>query len=111
MQLYQQQSGGVHTDLQNFRRRAAESLDGLKRQHLDLVKDLERATVQLERLERDTEQLEMRTQPRACASPADKVLDQEVWLRGEEEEGWEEGWEEVYSSVSGEQTEEACVCV
>lgn len=118
MQLYQQQSGGFHTDLQNFRKRAAESVDGLKNRHLDLVKDLERAVVRLERLERDMEVLELRTSPRACANAADKVLEQEVWIREEEEEeeGWEEGWEEVYSTVSGEQevhrrAKEMCVCV
>lgn len=118
MQLYQQQSGGLHTDLQNLRKRAAERVDGLRNQHLDLVKDLERAVVRLERLERDMEQLEMQTSPRACVHAVDKVLEQEVWIREEEEkeEGWEEGWEEVYSTVSGEQeenrrTKEMCVCV
>lgn len=116
MLLYQQQSGGFHTDLQNFRKRAAERVDGLKNQHLNLVKDLERAAVRLERLERDMEKLEMRTSPRACANAADRVLEQEVWIREEEEEeGWEEGWEEVYSTISGEQEvhrcKEMCVCV
>eukprot|EP00066_Takifugu_rubripes_P028053 XP_011617319.1 PREDICTED: olfactomedin-like protein 3 isoform X1 [Takifugu rubripes] len=102
MQLYQHQSHGVHTELQNFRKRAAETVDGLKNQHLDLFKDLERAAVRLEQLEQDMDAVEIRTSPRACGNAADRVLEQEVWRREEEEEEgeWEEEWEEGYTTVS-----------
>lgn len=104
MQFWHDQTHRYHTELQDFKKLTEEAVDGLKNDHGALFKDLEGASVRVDRVEREMDFVETQTSPRACANKADKVVEQEAWgleeSRGEEEE--EEDWEELYSRVSGE---------
>lgn len=104
MQLWHDQSHRYHTEMQDFKKLTAEAMDGLKREHNMLFKDMEGAAVRVDRAEREMDYVEIQTSPRACANNADKVVEQGAWgleeSRGDEEE--EEDWEELYSRVSGE---------
>lgn len=104
MQFWHEQSHRYHTELQDFKKLTAETVDGLRNEHGTLLKDLEGASVRVDRVEREMDYVETQTSPRACANKADKVVEQGAWgleeSRGEEEE--EEDWEELYSRVSGE---------
>ncbi|XP_076596290.1 olfactomedin-like protein 3B [Chaetodon auriga] len=102
MQFWHEQSHRYHTELQDIKKLTAETIDGLRNEHSTLFKDLEGASVRVDRVEREMDYVETRTSPRACANKADKVVEQGAWgleeSRGEEEE--EEDWEELYSRVS-----------
>ncbi|TKS76775.1 Olfactomedin-like protein 3B [Collichthys lucidus] len=101
MQFWHEQSIRFHTEMRDFKKLTAEAMDGLKNEHSLLQKDIERTVVQVDQVEREMDYVETRTSPRACASKADKVVEQGAWgleeNRGEEEE---EDWEELYSRVS-----------
>ncbi|XP_035014119.2 olfactomedin-like protein 3B [Hippoglossus stenolepis] len=102
MQFWHDQSLRYHTELQDFRKLTAETVDGLSNEHGSLFKDLEGAAVQVDRVEREMDYVGAQTSPRACAKQAEKVVEQGVWgleeSRGEEEE--EDDWEELHSRVS-----------
>ncbi|XP_053173258.1 LOW QUALITY PROTEIN: olfactomedin-like protein 3B [Scomber japonicus] len=102
MQLWHDQTHRYHTELLDFKKLTAESMDGLKQEHSMLLKDLEGAAVRVERVEREMDYVESQTSPRACVNKADKVVEQGAWAleesRGEEEE--EDDWEELQSTVS-----------
>lgn len=104
MQLWHEQSRRYHTEMQDFKKLTAETMDGLRQEHGMLFKDLEGAAVRVDRMEREMDYVETQTSPRACVNKADKVVEQGAWAleesRGEEEE--EEDWEELHSRVSGE---------
>ncbi|KAM4610173.1 olfactomedin-like protein 3B [Polymixia lowei] len=105
MELWHEQSHRYHTELQDFKKLTAETVDALVKEHGVLLRDLDGASVRVDRAEREMDYLETRTSPRACVDKADKVLVQgarRVEDRtgvGEEEEE-EEEWEEVHSRVS-----------
>ncbi|CAK6973292.1 LOW QUALITY PROTEIN: olfactomedin-like protein 3B [Scomber scombrus] len=102
MQLWHDQTHRYHTELLDFKKLTAESMDGLKQEHGMLLKDLEGAAVRVGRVEREMDFVESQTSPRACVNKADKVVEQGAWAleesRGEEEE--EDDWEELHSQVS-----------
>ncbi|XP_060931565.1 olfactomedin-like protein 3B [Limanda limanda] len=106
MQFWHDQSHRYHTELQDFKKLTSEAVDGLSSEHGSLFKDLEGAGVRVERVEREMDYVEAQTSPRACARPAEKVVEQGVWgleeSRGEEEEEEEEeeDWVELHSRVS-----------
>lgn len=79
------------------------AVDGLRSDHGVLLKDVEGVANRVERVDREMDRVESWSAPRACASKADKVLEQGAWgleeVRGGEEE---EEWEELQSKVSGE---------
>lgn len=104
MQFWHDQTHRYHTELLDFKKLAAETIDGLQNEHSALTKDLGGAATRVDRVEREMEYVETQTSPRACANKADKVLEQGSWgleeSRAEEEE--EEEWVELYSRVSGE---------
>ena len=104
MQLWHDQTHRYHTELLDFKKLTAESMDGLKQEHSMLLKDLEGAALRVGRVEREMDYVESQTSPRACVNKADKVVEQGAWAleesRGEEEE--EDDWEELQSTVSGE---------
>lgn len=104
MQLWHEQSHRYHTELLDFKKLTAETMDGLRQEHSMLFKDLEGAGVRVDRMEREMDYVESQTSPRACVNKADKVVEQGAWAleesRGEEEE--EDDWEELHSRVSGE---------
>ncbi|KAM6982472.1 olfactomedin-like protein 3B [Tautogolabrus adspersus] len=103
MQFWHDQSHRYHTELQDFKKLTAEAMDALSKEHSLLFKDLEGASVRVDRVEREMDYVETQTSPRACAKKADKVVEQGAWgleeSRGEEEEE-EEEWEEVQSRLS-----------
>lgn len=78
-------------------------MDGLRDDHGVLLKDVAGVTTRVERVDREMDRVESWSAPRACASKADKVLEQGAWgleeVRGGEEE---EEWEELQWKVSGE---------
>ncbi|XP_042264489.1 olfactomedin-like protein 3B [Thunnus albacares] len=102
MQLWHEQSHRYHTELLDFKKLTAETMDGLRQEHSMLFKDLEGAGVRVDRMEREMDYVESQTSPRACVNKADKVVEQGAWAleesRGEEEE--EDDWEELHSRVS-----------
>lgn len=79
------------------------AVDGLRNDHGVLLKDVEGVAARVEQVDRNMDQVESWSAPRACASKADKVLEQGAWgleeVRGGEKE---EEWEELQSQVSGE---------
>lgn len=79
------------------------AVDGLRNDHGALLKDVDVVAARLDQVDRNMDQVESWSAPRACASRADKVLEQGAWgleeVRGGEEE---EEWEELQSQVSGE---------
>ncbi|KAK2851834.1 hypothetical protein Q5P01_008110 [Channa striata] len=101
MQFWHEQSHRYHSELRDFRKVTAEATAALKNEHSTLLKDLEGATVRVDRMEREMDYVETQTSPRACAKKADKVVEQGAWgleeSRGEPEE---EDWEELHSRVS-----------
>ncbi|GAA6216675.1 olfactomedin-like protein 3B [Lates japonicus] len=102
MQFWHEQSHRYHTELLDFKKLTAETMDGLRKEHSMLFKDLEGATVRVDRVEREMDYVETQTSPRACTNQADKVVERGVWgleeSRGEEEE--DEDWEELQPRVS-----------
>lgn len=108
MEMWHVQSHRYHTELQDFRRRTAETMDGLSKDHNVLLRDLEGAAARVEHVERDMDHVETQTSPRACVNKADKVVEQGAWSVDEsrEEEDEDEDWEKVHS-VSGEKQEDA----
>lgn len=104
MQLWHDESHRYHTEMLDFKKLTAEAMEGLESDHSSLFKDLEGATVRVNRVEREMDYVEAQTSPRACANGADKVVEQDAWgleeSRGEDEEDQE--WEELHSRVSGE---------
>ncbi|XP_034027446.1 olfactomedin-like protein 3B [Thalassophryne amazonica] len=104
MEFWQGQSHRFHTELQDFKKLTSEAMDGLRKEHSVLFKDVERAAVQVDRVEREMDYVETQMSPRACVDKADKVVEQGAWSleesRGDEEE--EKDWEELHSTVSGE---------
>ncbi|XP_061554274.1 olfactomedin-like protein 3B [Phycodurus eques] len=94
MHLWRDQSRQYRMALQNLHKQSKKTMEGLKQAHGALSTDVEAAAVQLDRVEQDMDFVESRTSPRACANPADRVVEQGVWSqeesRGEEEEGWQE---------------------
>ncbi|KAA8591424.1 hypothetical protein FQN60_002367, partial [Etheostoma spectabile] len=101
MQLWHEQSHRYHTEMLDFKKLTAEAMNGLRNEHSVMFKDLEGAAVRVDRMEREMDYVEAQTSPRACASKADKVVEQGAWgleSRGEEEQ--EEDWEELHSKVS-----------
>ncbi|XP_034552146.1 olfactomedin-like protein 3B [Notolabrus celidotus] len=102
MQFWHEQSHRYHTELKDFKKLTTEAMDALSKEHSLLFKDLEGASVRVDRVEREMDYVESQTSPRACANKADKVVEQGAWgleeSRGEEEE--EKDWEEVQSKVS-----------
>ncbi|XP_034733109.1 olfactomedin-like protein 3B [Etheostoma cragini] len=101
MQLWHEQSHRYHTEMLDFKKLTAEAMYGLRNEHSMMFKDLEGAAVRVDRMEREMDYVEAQTSPRACASKADKVVEQGAWgleSRGEEEQ--EEDWEELHSKVS-----------
>lgn len=105
MQFWHEQCHRYHSELLDFKKQTGEVMEGLRGGHGELLRDLEGATVRVDRVEREMDYMEARTSPRACANKADKVLEQET-LGLEESRGGgdmeEEEWQELYSSVSGE---------
>ncbi|XP_020507014.2 olfactomedin-like protein 3B [Labrus bergylta] len=103
MQFWHDQSHRYHTELKDFKKLTAEAMDALSKEHSLLFKDLEGASVRVDRVEREMDFVETLTSPRACVKKADKVVEQGAWgleeSRGEEEEE-EEEWEEVQSRLS-----------
>lgn len=111
MQFWHEQSHRYHTELRDFKKLTAESMDELRNEHSVLFKDLGGAAVRVERVEREMDYVENQISPRACANKADKVLEQGAWglkERREEEEEKEGDWEELHSRVSGELRGSAC---
>ena len=113
MVLWHEQSHRYHTEMLNFKKLAAEMADAAGKEHRYLRRDLDAAGDRVERAERELDNLERATSPRACVHPADKVHEQGVWRAGasrrtrveeeKEEKEEEQGeWEEVRSEVSGE---------
>ncbi|XP_056279379.1 olfactomedin-like protein 3B [Pseudoliparis swirei] len=107
MQLWHEQSHRYHTELLDFKKLTAETMDGMRGQHSVMFKDLEGAAVRVDRVEREVDCVEIQTSPRACSNKADKVVEQGAWRlkesRGEKEEEEDEedkDWEELHSSVS-----------
>lgn len=103
MQFWHEQSHRYHTELRDFKKLTAESMDELRNEHSVLFKDLGGAAVRVERVEREMDYVENQISPRACANKADKVLEQGAWgLKERREEEKEGDWEELHSRVSGE---------
>ncbi|XP_008283464.1 olfactomedin-like protein 3B [Stegastes partitus] len=103
MQLWHDLSHRYHTEMKDFKKLTAETMDGLKNDHSMMFKDLEGAGVRVDRVEREMDYVETRTSPRACTNRADKVVEQEAWGLQEsrvEEEEEEDEWEELHSRVS-----------
>lgn len=104
MQLWHEQSHRYHTELLDFKKLTDEAMVGLRNHHKVMFKDLEGAALLVDRVEQDMDYVETQTSPRACATQADKVVEQGAWRleesRGEEEE--EDDWVELRSEVSGE---------
>lgn len=104
MQFWHEETHRYLTELQDFKKLTAETMDGLSNDHSTLFKDLQGARVRVDRVEREMDYVETQTSPRACASKADKVVEQGAWeleqSRGMEDE--KEDWEELHSRVSGE---------
>lgn len=102
MQLWRDQFHHYHTETLDFKKLTAEVMDGLRKEHGLIAKDLEGAAERMDRVEREMEYVESQTSPRACAKQADKVVEQEAWGPQEREEEEEEDWTELHSRVSGE---------
>lgn len=103
MQFWHEQSHRYHTELLDFKKLTAETMDGLRKEHSMLFKDLEGATVRVDRVEREMDYVETQTSPRACTNKADKVVERGVWgLEESREEEEDEDWEELQPRVSGE---------
>lgn len=104
MELWHEQTHRYHSELKEFKKLTAETMNALGKDHSLLLKDLEGAAARVDHVEREMDYLETQTSPRACANKADKVLEQGAWSveesRTDEEE--EEDWEEVRARVSGE---------
>uniref|UniRef100_G3PB41 Olfactomedin-like 3a n=1 Tax=Gasterosteus aculeatus aculeatus TaxID=481459 RepID=G3PB41_GASAC len=102
MQLWHEQSHRYHTELLDFKKLTDEAMVGLRNHHKVMFKDLEGAALLVDRVEQDMDYVETQTSPRACATQADKVVEQGAWRleesRGEEEE--EDDWVELRSEVS-----------
>uniref|UniRef100_A0A3Q4BIV5 Olfactomedin-like domain-containing protein n=1 Tax=Mola mola TaxID=94237 RepID=A0A3Q4BIV5_MOLML len=92
MQFWHEQCHRYHTELLDFKKHTAEAMDGLKNGHGVLLRDLEGAAVRVDRVEREMDYVEALTSPRACASKAEKVLEQEAW-------GLEENCVEIISAI------------
>uniref|UniRef100_A0A667X716 Olfactomedin-like 3a n=1 Tax=Myripristis murdjan TaxID=586833 RepID=A0A667X716_9TELE len=98
MELWNEQTHRYHSELKEFKKLTAETMNALGKDHSLLLKDLEGAAARVDHVEREMDYLETQTAPRACANKADKVLEQGAWSveesRTDEEE--EEDWEEVH---------------
>lgn len=110
MQFWHEESHRYHSELRDFKKLTAESMDELRRDHSVLFKDLEGASVRVERVEREMDYVENQISPRACTNKADKVLEHGAWGLKErrEEEEEERDWEELQSRVSGEPRGRTC---
>uniref|UniRef100_A0A3B3DQM7 Olfactomedin-like 3a n=1 Tax=Oryzias melastigma TaxID=30732 RepID=A0A3B3DQM7_ORYME len=100
MQLWRDQFHHYHIETLDFKKLTAEVMDGLRKEHGLIAKDLEGAAERMDRVEREMEYVESQTSPRACAKQADKVVEQEAWGPQEREEEEEEDWTELHSRVS-----------
>ncbi|XP_041860161.1 olfactomedin-like protein 3B [Melanotaenia boesemani] len=100
MQLWDVQFHRYHTEMLDFKKLTAQAVEGLRNDHKMMFKDLEGASAQVDRVEREMDYVETQTSPRACANKADKVVEQEAWGLQEREEEEEEDWEELHSKVS-----------
>lgn len=105
MQLWRDQFHHYHTEMLDFKKLTAEVMDGLRKEHGLMAKDLEGAAERMDRVEREMEYVESQTSPRACAKQADKVVEQEAWGLQEREEEEDEDWTQLHSRVSGELNE------
>uniref|UniRef100_A0A3Q3M4J8 Olfactomedin-like 3a n=1 Tax=Labrus bergylta TaxID=56723 RepID=A0A3Q3M4J8_9LABR len=79
MQFWHDQSHRYHTELKDFKKLTAEAMDALSKEHSLLFKDLEGASVRVDRVEREMDFVETLTSPRACVKKADKVVEQGAW--------------------------------
>ncbi|XP_029012366.1 olfactomedin-like protein 3B [Betta splendens] len=102
MHLWHEETHRSLTELQDLKKQTSETVDALSREHSALLKGLEEARVRVDRVEGEMDRVEARTQPRACARKADKVVEQGSWeleqSRGMEDEKGD--WEELHSRVS-----------
>ncbi|CAL8368180.1 unnamed protein product [Lota lota] len=105
MVLWHEQSHRYHAEMLDFKKLTAEMVDAVGKEHRYLRQDLGASGLRVERAERELDNLERVTSPRACVDPADKVHEQGVWRTGTsrrtQEQVEEKGeWEEVRSEVS-----------
>ncbi|XP_072223642.1 olfactomedin-like protein 3B [Leuresthes tenuis] len=100
MQLWHEQFHRHHTEMLDFKKLAAEAMNGLRNDYSMMYKNLEGASVQVDRVEREMDYVESQTSPRACTNRVNKVVEQEAWGPVEREEEEEEDWEVLHSRVS-----------
>ncbi|CAG6021887.1 unnamed protein product [Menidia menidia] len=101
MQLWHEQFHQHHTEMLDFKKLTAEAMNGLRSEHSMIFKDLDGASVRVDRVEREMDYVETHTAPRACVNRVDKVVEQEAWgLMERQEEEEEDNWEELHSRVS-----------
>lgn len=108
MQLRHEQAHQYRTEMLDFKKLTSEAMTGIKNDHSMMFKDLKGASARVDLVEREMDYVETQNSPRACATKAEKVLEQEAWgLQERDEVEEEEDWEELQSRVSGE-FEEVC---
>ncbi|KAF7209039.1 olfactomedin-like protein 3B [Nothobranchius furzeri] len=98
MQLWHEQSRQYHTEMLNFKKLTSEAVNVQRNHHSKMLKEMEAASVQADRLEREMDYVETQNSPRACASKAEKVVERAAWGLQERDEA--DDWEELQSRVS-----------
>ncbi|XP_027865800.1 olfactomedin-like protein 3B [Xiphophorus couchianus] len=101
MQLWHEQAHQYRTEMLDFKKLTSEAMTGIKNDHSMMFKDLKGASARMDLVEREMDYVETQNSPRACATKAEKVLEQEAWgLQERDEVEEEEDWEELQSRVS-----------
>ncbi|XP_005799032.1 olfactomedin-like protein 3B [Xiphophorus maculatus] len=101
MQLWHEQAHQYRTEMLDFKKLTSEAMTGIKNDHSMMFKDLKGASARVDLVEREMDYVETQNSPRACATKAEKVLEQEAWgLQERDEVEEEEDWEELQSRVS-----------
>ncbi|XP_032417671.1 olfactomedin-like protein 3B [Xiphophorus hellerii] len=101
MQLWHEQAHQYRTEMLDFKKLTSEAMTGTKNDHSMMFKDLKGASARVDLVEREMDYVETQNSPRACATKAEKVLEQEAWgLQERDEVEEEEDWEELQSRVS-----------
>uniref|UniRef100_A0A3B5MM57 Olfactomedin-like 3a n=1 Tax=Xiphophorus couchianus TaxID=32473 RepID=A0A3B5MM57_9TELE len=81
MQLWHEQAHQYRTEMLDFKKLTSEAMTGIKNDHSMMFKDLKGASARMDLVEREMDYVETQNSPRACATKAEKVLEQEAWAK------------------------------
>uniref|UniRef100_A0A3B3UBN9 Olfactomedin-like 3a n=1 Tax=Poecilia latipinna TaxID=48699 RepID=A0A3B3UBN9_9TELE len=81
MQLWHEQAHQYRTEMLDFKKLTSEAMTGIKNDHSMMFKDLKGASARVDLVETEMDYVETQNSPRACANNAEKVLEQEAWVK------------------------------